>query len=117
MMRTLAQTGNGWMTFKDPSNLRCNQTGAHRRHVHLSNLCTEIIEVTSARRPRVCNLGSINLGKFVVTGEAARRATTSSASARSPAPRCATSTGHRHQLLPDRRGAGLQQPLRPVGSG
>ncbi len=28
MMRTLAQTGNGWMTFKDPSNLRCNQTGS-----------------------------------------------------------------------------------------
>ena len=26
MMRTLAQTGNGWMTFKDPSNARCNQT-------------------------------------------------------------------------------------------
>ncbi|HRE01818.1 MAG TPA: ribonucleoside-diphosphate reductase subunit alpha, partial [Ilumatobacteraceae bacterium] len=30
MMRTLAQTGNGWMTFKDPSNLRCNQTGGDR---------------------------------------------------------------------------------------
>src|SRR5687767_10916845 len=28
MMRTLAQTGNGWMTFKDASNLKCNQTGA-----------------------------------------------------------------------------------------
>jgi ribonucleoside-diphosphate reductase alpha chain len=27
MMRTLASTGNGWMTFKDPSNERCNQTG------------------------------------------------------------------------------------------
>ena len=26
MMRTLAQTGNGWMTFKDPANARCNQT-------------------------------------------------------------------------------------------
>ena len=28
MMRTLAQTGNGWMTFKDTANRRCNQTGA-----------------------------------------------------------------------------------------
>ena len=28
MMRTLAQTGNGWMTFKDASNEKCNQTGA-----------------------------------------------------------------------------------------
>ena len=26
MMRTLAQTGNGWMTFKDASNAKCNQT-------------------------------------------------------------------------------------------
>ena len=28
MMRTLAQTGNGWITFKDASNEKCNQTGA-----------------------------------------------------------------------------------------
>ena len=27
MMRTLAETGNGWMTFKDAANLKCNQTG------------------------------------------------------------------------------------------
>ena len=27
MMRTLAQTGNGWITFKDASNEKCNQTG------------------------------------------------------------------------------------------
>ena len=26
MMRTLAQTGNGWMTFKDAANRTCNQT-------------------------------------------------------------------------------------------
>ncbi len=69
MMRTLAQTGNGWMTFKDPSNLRCNQTGGAGNTVHLSNLCTEILEVTSADETAVCNLGSINLGKFVVLGE------------------------------------------------
>src|SRR6476469_5423746 len=37
MMRSLAQTGNGWMTFKDPSNLRCNQTGGAGGTVHLSN--------------------------------------------------------------------------------
>jgi len=39
MMRTLAQTGNGWMTFKDKSNLACNQTALPGRTVHLSNLC------------------------------------------------------------------------------
>ena len=65
MMRTLAQTGNGWMTFKDHSNNKCNQTGAPGNTVHLSNLCTEIIEVTSQGETAVCNLGSINVGKFV----------------------------------------------------
>ncbi len=70
MMRTLAQTGNGWMTFKDPSNARCNQTGSvgpdgTPRVVHLSNLCTEIIEVTDQAETAVCNLGSVNLGALV----------------------------------------------------
>ena len=70
MMRTLAQTGNGWMTFKDHSNEKCNQTGAPGNTVHLSNLCTEIIEVTSQGETAVCNLGSINVSKFVVEAEA-----------------------------------------------
>ncbi len=77
MMRTLAETGNGWMTFKDASNAKCNQTGpgapgagmdganARDRVVHLSNLCTEIIEITSEHETAVCNLGSVNLGAFV----------------------------------------------------
>jgi ribonucleoside-diphosphate reductase alpha chain len=61
MMRTLAQTGNGWMTFKDAANAKCNQTGAPGNTVHLSNLCTEIIEVSSDLETAVCNLGSVNL--------------------------------------------------------
>ncbi len=61
MMRTLAQTGNGWMTFKDRANATCNQTAEDGRVVHLSNLCTEILEVTTERETAVCNLGSINL--------------------------------------------------------
>ncbi len=65
MMRTLAQTGNGWMTFKDKSNKACNQTGLPGRVVHLSNLCTEILEVTSNSETAVCNLGSINVGRHV----------------------------------------------------
>ena len=69
MMRTLAQTGNGWMTFKDASNLKCNQTGADGRTVHLSNLCTEILEVTNQDETAVCNLGSVNLGRLVHDGE------------------------------------------------
>ena len=52
MMRTLAETGNGWMTFKDRANRTCNQTGGPGSVVHLSNLCTEIIEVTADARDR-----------------------------------------------------------------
>lgn len=65
MMKTLAQTGNGWMTFKDASNLKGNQTLEKNNVIHLSNLCTEILEVTSAEETAVCNLGSINVGKYV----------------------------------------------------
>ncbi len=68
MMRSLAQTGNGWMTFKDASNTKCNQTGEPGRVVHLSNLCTEIIEVTDQEETAVCNLGSVNLGALVRDG-------------------------------------------------
>ena len=74
MMRSLAETGNGWMTFKDASNLKCNQTGTNSADgtpnvVHLSNLCTEILEVTNQSETAVCNLGSVNLGAMVRTGE------------------------------------------------
>lgn len=68
MMRTLAQTGNGWMTFKDACNLKSNQTGKDGNVIHLSNLCTEILEVTSADETAVCNLGSINLGHMIKDG-------------------------------------------------
>ena len=78
MMRTLAQTGNGWMTFKDACNAKCNQTGdpggagsgraGSGQVVHLSNLCTEITEVTSDTETAVCNLGSVNLGRHLTAG-------------------------------------------------
>jgi ribonucleoside-diphosphate reductase alpha chain len=73
MMRTLAQTGNGWMTFKDAANRTCNQTSdpvlgsPGGPVVHLSNLCTEIIEVSSDTETAVCNLGSINLAQHVTS--------------------------------------------------
>ncbi|GEB59932.1 ribonucleoside-diphosphate reductase subunit alpha [Streptomyces gardneri] len=69
MMRTLAQTGNGWMTFKDASNRTANQTAEPGTVVHSSNLCTEIIEVTNDGETAVCNLGSVNLGSFVAGGD------------------------------------------------
>ena len=69
MMRTLAQTGNGWMTFKDAANRTANQTAEPGRVVHSSNLCTEILEVTDDGETAVCNLGSVNLGAFVGDGD------------------------------------------------
>ncbi|MER7111970.1 ribonucleoside-diphosphate reductase subunit alpha [Streptomyces sp. NPDC000229] len=69
MMRTLAQTGNGWMTFKDASNRTANQTAEPGHTVHSSNLCTEILEVTDDGETAVCNLGSVNLGSFVSGGD------------------------------------------------
>jgi len=67
MMRTLAQTGNGWMTFKDAANAKCNQTGVPGNVVHLSNLCTEITEVCNDAETAVCNLGSINLARHLTS--------------------------------------------------
>ena len=65
MMKVLAETGNGWMTFKDACNLKSNQTAKATNVIHLSNLCTEITEVSSKQETAVCNLGSINLAKHV----------------------------------------------------
>jgi len=61
MMKTLAETGNGWMNFKDHSNRKSSQTLLPENVIHLSNLCTEILEVNSDKETSVCNLGSINI--------------------------------------------------------
>ncbi len=115
MMRTLAQTGNGWITFKDASNEKCNQTGSVNddgtpRVVHLSNLCTEILEITDQDNTAVCNLGSLNLGAFV----------RADGRVRFPAPRhrrapgrAVPRPGDRHQLLPDPRGRVLEPQVAP----
>jgi ribonucleoside-diphosphate reductase alpha chain len=108
MMKTLAETGNGWMNFRDAANKKCN-TAVNGYVVHLSNLCTEILEPTSAGQEvtfsreafaqftkeeilekniniigtdsngdivaivgsevAVCNLGSINAGRYVKNGK------------------------------------------------
>ncbi|MFF5172574.1 ribonucleoside-diphosphate reductase subunit alpha [Micromonospora sp. NPDC000089] len=71
MMRTLAQTGNGWLTFADAANRTCNQVGNGGGVVHHSNLCTEILEVTSDDETAVCTLGSINLAAHLLPESAA----------------------------------------------
>ncbi|MBK9294426.1 MAG: ribonucleoside-diphosphate reductase subunit alpha [Oligoflexia bacterium] len=65
MMQTLAETGNGWICFKDHANLRSSQTAEPANVIHSSNLCTEILEVTSNKETAVCNLGSLNLSSYV----------------------------------------------------
>ena len=130
MMRTLAQTGNGWMTFKDPSNARCNQTSdasstaptaaVHPRVVHLSNLCTEILEVTNDAETAVCNLGSINLGHFVVVDPDTGAAEFDFERARRGRPhrRAATSTGSSTSTTTrPTRPAASNARWRPVGLG
>ena len=64
MMKTLAETGNGWMNFKDHCNKKSPQTLNPENVIHLSNLCTEILEVTSDKETAVCNLGSINIANY-----------------------------------------------------
>ena len=59
------------MTFKDACNIKNNQTGKPGNVVHLSNLCTEITEVTSKEGAAICrNLGSVNLARHVMVDEA-----------------------------------------------
>jgi ribonucleoside-diphosphate reductase alpha chain len=62
----LFESGHPWITWKDPSNVRSPQD--HVGVVHSSNLCTEITLNTSANETAVCNLGSINMAKFVENG-------------------------------------------------
>ena len=66
MIGMLFETGHPWITFKDPCNLRSPQD--HVGVVHNSNLCTEITLNTSASETAVCNLGSVNLERHIISG-------------------------------------------------
>ena len=113
MMRTLAQTGNGWMTFKDASNRRANQTASPENVVHLSNLCTEIIEVSSDTETAVCNLGSVNLAAHLTAGRQATAQSTGPAARHRPHRGDVPRPRDRHQLLPERADRRLEPPLAP----
>ena len=65
MLTMLFETGHPWITFKDPCNIRSPQK--HAGVVHSSNLCTEITLNSSHDETAVCNLGSINLMKHLIT--------------------------------------------------
>jgi ribonucleoside-diphosphate reductase alpha subunit len=56
------ETGTPYMLYKDHANRKSNQRNLGT--IHNSNLCTEIIEYTSADEVAVCNLASIALSAF-----------------------------------------------------
>merc|ERR1712176_387376 len=60
------ETGTPYMLYKDHANRKSNQQNLGT--IHNSNLCTEIIEYTSADEVAVCNLASVALPAFVKAG-------------------------------------------------
>jgi ribonucleoside-diphosphate reductase alpha chain len=75
MMRTLAETGNGWMCWSDAVNRKCNQTMLDGNYVASSNLCTEITEVTRTGQDgetAVCNLASMVLPAYFRASKTAK---------------------------------------------
>jgi len=61
------ETGTPYMLFKDACNSKSNQQNLGI--IKSSNLCTEIVEYTSADEVAVCNLASIALPKFIIDGQ------------------------------------------------
>merc|ERR1712045_1036940 len=59
----MGETGTPYMLYKDHANRKSNQQNLGT--IHCSNLCTEIMEFTSAEEVAVCNLASISLPAFV----------------------------------------------------
>lgn len=57
------ETGTPYMMYKDACNAKSNQQNLGT--IKSSNLCTEILEYTSADEVAVCNLASVALPKFV----------------------------------------------------
>merc|ERR1719222_1229070 len=63
ILESQMETGTPYMLYKDHANGKSNQQNLGT--IHSSNLCTEIIEYTSADEVAVCNLASISLPSFV----------------------------------------------------
>jgi ribonucleoside-diphosphate reductase alpha subunit len=62
ILESQMETGTPYMLYKDASNRKSNQQNIGT--IHCSNLCTEILEYTSADEVAVCNLASIALPSF-----------------------------------------------------
>ena len=118
MMRTLAQTGNGWITFKDASNEKCNQTGALNddgtsRRAPLEPVHRDPRDHRPGQhrrvQPRFAQPRCLRRAGWRVRLRPPRR--------RRPPGRAVPRPGDRHQLLPDARGRVLEQQVAPVGLG
>merc|ERR1712019_284138 len=62
ILESQMETGTPYMLYKDHANRKSNQQNIGT--IHSSNLCTEIIEYTSADEVAVCNLASIALSAY-----------------------------------------------------
>lgn len=63
ILNSQVETGTPYMLYKDACNSKSNQQNLGT--IKSSNLCTEILEYTSAEEAAVCNLASVNLSAFV----------------------------------------------------
>jgi ribonucleoside-diphosphate reductase alpha chain len=61
------ETGTPYLLYKDAANNKSNQQNLGT--IKSSNLCTEILEYTSADEIAVCNLASLALPRYVINGE------------------------------------------------
>ena len=67
ILESQIETGTPYMLYKDSANRKSNQKNLGT--IRSSNLCTEILEYTSADEVAVCNLASIALPVFVKNGK------------------------------------------------
>lgn len=67
VLESQVETGTPYILYKDAANKKSNQKNLGT--IRSSNLCTEIIEYTSADEVAVCNLASLALPKFVKDGQ------------------------------------------------
>ena len=64
ILKSQVETGTPYMCYKDSANEKSNQKNIGT--IKSSNLCTEIIEVSTPDETAVCNLASLSLPAFVV---------------------------------------------------
>ena len=67
VLKSQVETGTPYMCYKDSVNRKSNQMNIGT--IKSSNLCTEIMEVSSPDETAVCNLASLSLPAFVESSE------------------------------------------------